>query len=134
MTESFTDYLQNYKFAQGEDLEPEALIVAQKILCNMGLNFLPESFCAFLKKYNGIKAGGCYIFGATVDDDLDIVDQNKKMPKPDNTVLLGYNDFDLLCYDYIQKKYLVADRTDFDILGTYNENELDDALLQIFNV
>ena len=134
MKESFTDYLQNYKFAQGEDLEPEALIVAQKILCNMGLDFLPESYCDFLRKYNGIKTGDCYIFGATVDDDLDIVDQNKKMPKPENTILLGYNDFDLLCYDYVQKKYLVADRTDFDILGTYNENELDDALLQIFNV
>lgn len=134
MTESFTDYLQGQKFAKGEDLEPEALIVAQKILCNMGLDFLPETYCDFLKKYNGIKANGCYLFGATIDDDLDIVDQNKQMPKPENTILLGYNDFDLLCYDYVQKKYLVADRADFDILGTYSENELDDALLQIFNL
>ena len=134
MTESFADYLQDKKFAKGEDLEQEALIVAQKILFNMGLDFLPESYCNFLKKYNGIKAEGCYLFGATVDDDLDIVDQNKRIPKPENTILLGYNDFDLLCYDYIQKKYMVIDRIDFDTLGTYADNELDDALLQIFNL
>lgn len=134
MAENFTDYISKHKFSKGEQLEAEALIVAQKILCNMGLDFLPESFCSFLKKYNGIKVDGCYLFGATVDDDLDIIDQNKKMPKPENTILLGYNDFDLLCYDYTKKQYLVADRVDFDILEIYNENELDSALLQIFNL
>ena len=134
MNDKFLTYLQKQKIKQGETLESEALIVAQKVLYNMGLSFIPDAYGKFLKKYNGVKAGDCYLFGATVDDDLDIIDQNKLMNKPDNTLLLGYNDFDLLCYDFKQKNYKIVDRSDWKVLETYGENDLDDALLHIFNI
>lgn len=128
---SFLIDLKNKKFAQGEPLEPEAIIVAQKVLHNMGMDFIPPSYTDFLKHYNGIKYDGSYLFGATVDDDLDIIDKNAEMQKPKNTILLGYNDFDLLCYNYQLKKYQIIDRNDFEVLESYTEEERDYALSNI---
>ena len=102
--ENFIRNLSGQIFEQGEKLESEALIVAQKILVNNGMDFIPHSYSSFLKVYNGIKRDGAYLFGATIDDDLDIVDKNKDMMKPENSLLLGYNEFDLLIFNYETKK------------------------------
>ena len=131
---SFIRNLKNKRFAQGEKLDAESLIVAQKILVNMKLDFLPHSYTEFLKIYNGIKAEGAYIFGATVDDDLDIIDKNEQMQRPRDCIILGYNDFDLLVYHFKKHKYMVLDREDYTIIDEYDEKNLDDALAQIFNV
>lgn len=130
---SFISDIKGKKIFQGEKLEPEALIIAQKVLHNMGLDFIPQSYIAFLKVYNGLKFDGSYLFGATVDDDLDIIDKNEEMSKPEQTILLGYNDFDLLCYNYALKQYQIIDRQDFKVVDTYTENERDYALSKIFN-
>ena len=130
----FTDELKDKKIAQGEKLESEALIVAQKVLCNMGLDFLPASYVAFLRQYNGIKFDGSYLFGATVDDDLDIIDKNEEFPHIGKVVWLGYNDFDLLGFDYDKKQYQVYDREDMSVRETFSEDEIDSALSRIFNV
>ena len=132
--ENFIRNLSGQIFEQGEKLESEALIVAQKILVNNGMDFIPHSYSSFLKVYNGIKRDGAYLFGATIDDDLDIVDKNKDMMKPENSLLLGYNEFDLLIFNYAIKKYQIVDREDFDIIDEYNEDEISYALGQIFNV
>ncbi|MBQ9271722.1 MAG: hypothetical protein IJ218_05625 [Alphaproteobacteria bacterium] len=129
----FTDEIKDKNFTQGEKLEPEALIVAQKVLHNMKLGLIPQSYADFLKKFNGLKFDGAYLFGATIDDDLDIIDKNEQMSKPENTILLGYNDFDLLCYNTITMQYQIIDRNDFSVLDTYTDNELDYALSRIFN-
>lgn len=131
---NFLSQLNPQNLTQGEKLETEALIVAQKLLVNSGLNFIPDSYIDFLKHYNGIKANGAYLFGATVDNDLDIVDKNEQMIKPDGSLLLGYNDFDLLVYNYQNRCYQIIDRDDLNVLDSYRENELDYALNQIFNV
>ncbi len=131
---NFLSQLNPQNLTQGEKLETEALIVAQKLLVNSGLNFIPDSYIDFLKHYNGIKANGAYLFGATVDNDLDIVDKNEQMIKPDGSLLLGYNDFDLLVYNYQNRCYQIIDRDDLNVLDSYKENELDYALNQIFNV
>lgn len=131
---NFLSQLNPQNLTQGEKLETEALIVAQKLLVNSGLSFIPDSYIDFLKHYNGIKANGAYLFGATVDNDLDIVDKNEQMIKPDGSLLLGYNDFDLLVYNYQNRCYQIIDRDDLNVLDSYKENELDYALNQIFNV
>ncbi len=131
---SFIDLIKDKNVTKGEDLESEALIVAQKVLCNMGLDMIPRHYADFLHRYNGLKYDGTYLFGATVDDDMDIIDKNEQMSKPDNCILLGYNEFDLLCYDFKQKQYKIVDRSDFEVLDTYEENEIDDALSAIFTV
>ncbi len=128
---NFLEDLKDKKFTQGEPLEAEALIIAQKVLHNMGMDFIPPSYTDFLKQYNGIKFDGSYLFGATVDNDLDIIDKNEQMKKPKNTILLGYNDFDLLCYDYFLKQYQIVERDTFKVLETYTENERDYALSNI---
>jgi hypothetical protein len=128
---SFLEDLKDKVFTQGEPLEAEALIIAQKVLHNMGMDFIPQSYTDFLKHYNGIKFDGSYLFGATVDDDLDIIDKNEQMDKPQNTILLGYNDFDLLCYNYQLKQYQIVERGNFKILDTYSEAERDYALSNI---
>ena len=130
----FTDELKDKKITQGEKLESEALIVAQKVLCNMGLDFLPASYVAFLRQYNGIKFDGSYLFGATVDDDLDIIDKNEELPHIGKVVWLGYNDFDLLGFDYDKKQYQIYDREDMSVRETFSEDEIDLALSRIFNV
>lgn len=130
----FINELKNKKCAAGEKLEAEALIIAQKVLCNMGLDFIPPSYVDFMRQYNGVKYDGSFLFGATVDDDLDIIDKNEQINKPDNTIVLGCNDFDLLCYDFKQKKYLIIDRSDFKTLSSYSENERDSALYHIFKI
>ena len=99
----------------------------------MGLDFIPNSYANFLRHFNGIKFEDSYLFGATVNNDLDIVDKNEQMNKPENTILLGCNDFDLLCYDYKLKKYLIVDRTDFDVLGSYDDEDFERALLEILS-
>ncbi len=126
--------LKRKKFAQGEPLEAEALIVAQKILVNSGLDFIPRKYTDFLHHYNGIKANGAYLFGASVDDELDIVDRNGLMRKPNGTILLGCNPFDILVYNYQLKQYQIIDKEDFEVLDSYAEEELDQALIQIFDV
>lgn len=120
--------------AHGEKLETEALIVAQKLLVNSGLDFIPESYINFLKNYNGLKADGAYLFGASIDDDLDIVDKNEQMPKPFGTLLLGYNEFDSLVFNYQQGLYQIVDREDLKVLDSYSEKELNYALDQILNI
>lgn len=130
----FAEQLKTQKFSTGEKLESEALITAQKILFNMGLPSIPQTYADFLKQYNGLKANGAYLFGATVDNDLDIVDLNEQMPKPDGTLLLGYNDFDLLVFNFANKQYQIVDREDMEVLDSYQEKEMDYALAQIFNV
>lgn len=130
---TFTDLIKNKNIVKGEDLESEALIVAQKVLCNMGLDFIPKSYADFLRHYNGMKYDGVYLFGATVDDDMDIIDKNEQMDKPENSILLGYNEFDLLCYDFKAKQYKIVDRSDFEVMNTYEVNEMDDALSAIFS-
>ena len=131
---NFSEQLKNQNLSAGEKLEPEALIVAQKILFGMGLNRIPQSYSDFLKKYNGIKANGAYLFGATVDEELDIIDCNEQMSKPDGTLLLGYNDFDLLVFNFSNKQYQIVDREDMKVLDSYPETEIDYALAQIFNI
>lgn len=130
---TFTDLIKDKNIVKGEDLESEALIVAQKVLCNMGLDFIPKSYADFLRHYNGMKYEGVYLFGATVDDDMDIIDKNEQMDKPENSILLGYNEFDLLCYDFKSKQYKIVDRSDFEVMNTYEVNEMDDALSAIFS-
>ena len=130
----FVDTLKGKNFFHGEKLEAEALIIAQKVLHNMGLGFIPQSYVDFLKVYNGIKFDGFYLFGATVDDDLDIIDQNEKMDKPLQTILLGYNDFDLLCYNFILKQYQIIDRSDGQVIETFADNECDYALSRIMTI
>ena len=100
----------------------------------MGLDFLPLSYVAFLRQYNGIKFDGSYLFGATVDDDLDIIDKNEELPRVGKTVWLGYNDFDLLGFDYDKQQYQIYDRDDMSVRETFSENEIDSALSRIFNV
>ena len=56
------------------------------------------------------------------------------MMKPENSLLLGYNEFDLLIFNYATKKYQIVDREDFDVIDEYNEDEISYALGQIFNV
>ncbi|MBQ8671079.1 MAG: hypothetical protein IJ525_00990 [Alphaproteobacteria bacterium] len=132
-----TDFLENLKkktYVQGEKLESEALIVAQKVLCNMGLDFLPASYTDFLRVHNGIKLNDGYLFGATVDDDLDIIDKNEQMTKPNGTVLLGYNKLYLLCYNYEHKEYHIVNRQDFSVLARHPEKERDVALAKILKV
>ena len=129
---TFLDEIKNKKIAQGEKLEAEALIIAQKVLHNMGLGMIPKSYAEFLKHYNGLKFDGSYLFGATVDDDLDIIDKNEQIEKPHNLLLLGCNDFDLLCYDDKSAHYKVIGRGDFQVTDEYSENELDYALCRIF--
>ena len=131
---SFMDLIAQKKITRGEKLESEALIVAQKVLCNMGLDFLPISYVNFLKHYNGLKYNGCYLFGPTVDDDMDIIDKNEQIDKPEGTILLGCNDFDLLCYHIKKKEYLIVDRADFEVLEEYPENKINDALSAIFKL
>lgn len=131
---NFTEQLKNQNIASGEKLEPEALIVAQKVLFGMGLEGIPKSYADFLKQYNGVKANGAYLFGATVDDELDIIDCNEQISKPEKTLLLGYNDFDLLVFNFITKQYQIVDREDMKVLDSYPETEIDYALAQIFNI
>ena len=45
---NFSEQLKNQNLSAGEKLEPEALIVAQKILFGMGLNSIPQSYSDFL--------------------------------------------------------------------------------------
>jgi len=132
-----TDFLENLKtktFIQGEKLESEALIVAQKVLHNMGLDLLPASYADFLRIYNGIKLNEAFLFGATVDDDLDIIDKNEQMTKPNGTVLLGYNKLYLLCYNYEHKEYHIVNRQDFSVVARHPEKERDIALAKILKV
>ena len=131
---NFVEQLKNQNVTSGEKLEPEALIVAQKVLFGMGLEGIPQSYADFLKSYNGVKANGAYLFGATVDNELDIIDGNEQIFKPENTLLLGYNDFDLLVFDVKNKQYQIVDREDMEVLDSYPESEMDYALAQIFNV
>ena len=131
---NFIKSLENAEVTAGEKLISEALIVAQKILVNMGLDFIPPSYVQFLKKHNGIKSNTAFLCGATVDDDMDIVDKNRDIPKPEHCILLGYNQKSLLCFNYKTKKYQIIDKGDFAVLNTFNDNELGKALDKIFNV
>ena len=56
------------------------------------------------------------------------------MAKPDDSLLLGYNDFDLLVFNFANKQYQIVDREDMEVLDSYPETEMDYALAQIFNV
>jgi hypothetical protein len=132
--QKFLNSLKNRKMFKGEDLDSESLIVAQKLLVNMHLDFLPHSYVNFLKHYNGIKADGAFLFGATVDDDLDIIDKNEQLKRPKNCILLGYNEFDILVYNFKKRRYQIIDSEDFTIIDEYNEDEIGYALSQIFNV
>ncbi len=130
----FLNSLKGRKLFKGEKLDSESLIVAQKLLVNMHLDFLPHSYVEFLKKYNGLKTDGVYLFGATVDDDLDIIDQNEQMRRPKNCILLGYNDFDILVFNFKKHLYQIIDREDFTVIDEYKESEAEYALSQIFSV
>ena len=55
------------------------------------------------------------------------------MNKPQNAILLGYNEFDLLCYNFKLKQYQIVDRSDFEVMETYNEDKMDEALVAIFS-
>lgn len=131
---NFIKSLENAEVTAGEKLISEALIVAQKILVNMGLDFIPPSYVQFLKKYNGVKSKTAFLCGATVDNDMDIVDKNRDISKPDDCIILGYNQKNLLCFNYKIKKYQIIDKDDFAVLNTFNDNELGRALNKIFNV
>lgn len=132
MLDGFLKYLTSVSYQEGEPLESEALIVAQKVLHNIGLDFIPPTYVAFLKHHNGIKANGSFLFGATVDDELDIIDQNEQLQRPEKTILLGCNGFDLLGYNYEKKVYQIIDREDFEIIESYAEDDLEAALGEIF--
>ncbi|MBR3502416.1 MAG: hypothetical protein IKO06_05880, partial [Alphaproteobacteria bacterium] len=131
--QKFINSLKKRNIFKGEKLDSESLIVAQKLLVNMHLDFLPHSYVDFLKQFNGIKADGAYLFGATVDDDLDIIDKNEQMRRPKNCILLGYNDFDLLVYNFKNQHYQIIDRDDFTVIDEYGEDEAGFALSQIFS-
>lgn len=132
--QNFIQSLKKRRIFKGEDLDSESLIVAQKLLVNMHLDFLPHSYVEFLKNFNGIKANGAYLFGATVDDDLDIIDKNEQMRRPKNCILLGYNEFDILVYNFKKHLYQIIDREDFTIIDEYKEEDIGYALSQIFSV
>ena len=56
------------------------------------------------------------------------------MLKPYGTLILGYNDFDLLIFNYQTHQYQIVDREDLSVLDSYSEKELDFALTQIFDI
>lgn len=130
----FIQSLTNKDITAGEKLISEALIVAQKILVNMGLDFIPQSYVQFLKLYNGVKSAQAYLCGATVDDDMDIVDKNRDISKPEDCILLGYNTQNLLCFNYKSRKYQIIDKDNLTVLKAFNDNDLGKALDMIFNV
>ena len=132
--QKFINSLKKRKLFKGEDLDSESLIVAQKLLVNMHLDFLPHSYIEFLKSFNGVKTNGSYLFGATVDDDLDIIDKNEQMKRPKNCILLGYNEFDILVFNFKKHLYQVIDREDFTVIDEYDEQDAKYALSQILSV
>lgn len=132
--QKFINSLKKRKLFKGEDLDSESLIVAQKLLVNMHLDFLPHSYIEFLKSFNGVKTDGSYLFGATVDDDLDIIDKNEQMKRPKNCILLGYNEFDILVFNFKKHLYQVIDREDFTVIDEYDEQDAKYALSQILSV
>lgn len=132
--QKFINSLKKRRVFKGENLDSESLIVAQKLLVNMHLDFLPHSYIEFLKSFNGVKADGAYLFGATVDDDLDIIDKNEQMKRPKNCILLGYNEFDILVFNIKKHMYQVIDREDFTVIDEYDENDAGYALSQILSV
>lgn len=132
--QKFIQTLKKRRIFKGEDLDSESLIVAQKLLVSMHLDFLPHSYVEFMKQFNGVKVDGAYLFGATIDDDLDIIDKNEQMRRPKNCILLGCNDFDLLVYNFKKHQYQVIDREDFTVIDEYSEQDAGYALSQILNV
>ena len=131
MFAKFENFLQNRTYKQGENLESEALIVAQKILVNSGADFIPKSYIELLKKYNGLKTDNICFFGATIDDDMDIVDRNEDTLHPENTIVLGYSDDTLLCFAYKLKKYQIIDRDTLQAMDNFEEDDLDSALMEL---
>ena len=132
--QKFINSLKKRRVFKGEDLDSESLIVAQKLLVNMHLDFLPHSYIDFLKNFNGVKSDGAYLFGATVDDDLDIIDKNEQMKRPKNCILLGYNEFDTLVFNFKKHLYQIIDREDFTVIDEYAEQDIGYALSQILSV
>ena len=105
-----------------------------KDLLQSGFHPLPESFISVLKICNGVKSEGGILLGiAPKEKSFDIADFNKLHNHSTQKIILGYDDFAFLVYDFTRQCYLLIDRHDGLELDDFKENELLSALISVLH-
>ncbi len=115
-------------------LESKDTISAQKDLVMAGFELLPEKFIALLKVYNGIQSQDGAVLGIKPENDaIDIVRFNKEHNRSKSKIILGYDDFAFLVYDFQEKNYLLIDRGDGLELDDFLDDEFTSAISSILH-
>ncbi|MBO7605015.1 MAG: hypothetical protein J6S61_00925 [Elusimicrobiaceae bacterium] len=125
---------ENHLLKKEKPLEVKDVIEAQKELVQSGFRLLPEEFIGLLKICNGIQSGAGAILGiGPKNKALDIVSFNKTYNRSISKVILGYDDFAYLVYDFQQKKYILIDRGDGMELDDFLNDEFVSAVSSVLH-
>ena len=132
---SLVDFFSENNFLKKENpLQIRDIIEAQKDLLQSGFQPLPESFISVLKICNGVQSEGGILLGINPNDNLlNISEFNKTHNQSTKRIILGYDDFAFLVYDFERQCYLLLDRHDGLELDDFKQNELLSALISVLH-
>ena len=132
---SLVDFFSENNFLKKENpLQIRDIIEAQKDLLQSGFQPLPESFISVLKICNGAQSEGGALLGIAPNDiSLNISNFNKEHNQSTQRIILGYDDFAFLVYDFARQCYLLLDRHDGLELDDFKQSELLSALISILH-
>lgn len=134
MTE-LSDFLTENQFITKENpLQIRDIIEVQKSLLQAGFHLLPECFIKLLKIHNGIQSQSGAVLGiAPENKSLDILSFNKLHNHSTQKIIIGYDDFAFLIYDFKRQAYFLIDKHDNMELDDFLEDELLSAISSVLH-
>ena len=135
MTHIANFFNENHFLRPDSPLLPRELIEEQKKLLQSGFKTLPENFINLLKTSNGIQSEAGTILGIwPQNSNRDISAFNLAHNRSTQKIILGYDDFAFLVYDFERRLYLLIDRQDGIELDDFLESELPSALISVLHM
>lgn len=134
MTDISNFFTENNFLKKEEPVQPRLLIETQKDLLQAGFQPLPENFSSFLKISNGLQTEAGTLLGIYPKNTTrDISAFNQTYNHSTQKIILGYDDFAFLVYDFGRQSYLLIDRHDGLELDDFLESELASALISVLH-
>ena len=110
-----------------EPLSPLLVNQTKQALKQHHIADIPQDYLNFLRSYNGLHYQDAWLCGIFAKHDCinDILDLNIRISHPlaQDTILLGFDEFDFLGYSQKWNIYQIIDKDDFEVLEEYQDLE-----------
>ena len=131
------DDLKHSRFASlNEPLDTKEIILLQKELVKNKVAMIPSSFLPLLHISNGFSYNTADVYGIFPKRKKikDFLSENIRLQADKDIVVLGCSDEYFFAYDLPEKKYVLLDRDDMQVLEEYPDEKVLEAVADFLNI